>query len=174
MMQTFIRSLLLLFACHSVVIAQAPRVSENSSSENNTGVIEEVTVIGMRDILSLQKQVYLAEDRFYELFNKLNTDDLYDVRCRWQAPIGTRIKRRQCFPNFYQKATADYADAFLEGRFMVPVTSTLSVHYPELEARMKELVLANPELFERISELFELSERLENNKRVYFGKDDLP
>lgn len=161
-----------MLVCWSGFVAAQERPGEITADEDrNEQAIEEITVIGMRDILSLQKQVFQAEDRFYKLYNELNNDDIYDIRCRKRAPTGTRIKQRECLPNFFTIATADFTDAFLEGRFMVPVTSKISVQYPVLEEKMKELVLQNTDLYTRATELYELTEKFKNNLHIYFGKE---
>lgn len=143
------------------------------------------TSIEMRDILNLQRQVYQAEDRFFELYNKLNDDDLYDIHCRMHAQIGTKIKNRECIPNFYDQVTADSAQSFLnraihgldenkrvEIEGSISTSTVISYHYPILKKRMKELVESNPDLYDRITELHQLTERLEEKKRIYYGRDN--
>jgi len=161
----------------SLTAAQESTVANADSGNNQEQVMEEVKVIGMRDLLSLQRQVYKAEDRFYELFNELNDDDLYDIHCVNTERFGSRIRFRQCLPNFYIKATADESQGWLDSLtgnygFVVPSNSVTSHYYPILETRMKELVKTNPELLERVTELYQLSEKLDKDASVYFERED--
>lgn len=159
------------------VTAQESAAEISIETDDQDQTIEEITVIGMRDITSLDRQVIEARNRIYELFNELNTDDLYDVHCRMIAPTGSRIKKRQCLPNFYNKATTDAAQGWLSGEVtgnyggVIPVNAVLDYHYPILKEKMKEKVLENRDLFDRFVELAELEEKLEEKRNIYWGRE---
>ncbi len=51
------------------------------------------------------------ENRFYDLYNQLNKDDEFDVHCRKEARLGTRIASRICKIAYNEKAEAEYAQA---------------------------------------------------------------
>jgi hypothetical protein len=62
---------------------------------------------------NLLKAIADAEDNFYDLFNKVNTDDDYDTSCVYlnlepENPT-SGIKSRVCLPGFMKDAIADWA-----------------------------------------------------------------
>ena len=53
--------------------------------------IDEIVVMGGRSLTLLRHEVTQAEDVFYDRYNLLNEDDRYDMICKDETPIGTRI-----------------------------------------------------------------------------------
>lgn len=176
-----ITRLLLLVLSTGIISPQLSAQSPSDATPNRETVkqevIEEVTVIGMRDIISLRNKLFRAEDQFFELYNEINDEDIYDVVCRMRAPTGTRIARRECLPNFYRMATSEEGQAWVDsftGHFGVqkPANFVIAHHYPIMEEKMKLLIKENPNLFERSMEVYQLTEQLEENRRVYFDRQD--
>lgn len=138
---------------------------------------EEITVTGQKLFSTLQAQIRDAEDRMYGLFNELNPDDIYDIHCIWEAPLGTRIRKRECRPEFVSRAQRDEAQNFLSqmsGMGSVnptPVMAQLAFHYPILADKMKALVSENPALLEAVLRHYELRKELEERKSAYFRRD---
>jgi hypothetical protein len=64
--------------------------------EDNTDPIEEITVMGARSLLSLRHELTLAEDNFFDKYNLLNEDDRYDIICKDEVHVGSRIPVREC------------------------------------------------------------------------------
>jgi len=79
--------------------------------------IEEMTVVGQRPLRELRVEVQLARERVYDLFNALNANDEFDIRCRSVPRTGTRIPQRVCRPQFADAATADAGAGFLRTLF---------------------------------------------------------
>lgn len=79
-----------------------------------TTVDEEVIVRG-RTRANLRLQLRLAEDAVYERFNAINSDDAFDVHCRDEAIIGSRLLRRICMPNFLRTAMAEAGEETVRG-----------------------------------------------------------
>lgn len=73
---------------------------QESSAQDSQGpdstVLEEITVYGRIPLTALRVEVYRAEDNYFAAFNELNSTDEFDIRCVWEAPIGTHIKQRVC------------------------------------------------------------------------------
>jgi hypothetical protein len=87
-----------LFMVAAVAVAQAPA--------EDTETLEEVVVRGKH----LSQEIDEAENRFFGLFNELNTDDRYDTHCVYlQMTSGSRIQTRACIPGFVADAMADWA-----------------------------------------------------------------
>jgi hypothetical protein len=113
--------------------------------------LEEVVVTGRLDTLSgIKKAIIDAEDRFYERFNELSKGETFDIRCRNEAPIGTRLKRRTCVPGAHDDATRMEAMRFMgltEGN--VKLASAYEIQMAmQYEQRKRTLEMLNhdPEL----------------------------
>ncbi|MEO8306546.1 MAG: hypothetical protein ABI616_00730 [Pseudomonadota bacterium] len=76
--------------------------------------LDEIAVNGKR-WRELKRELIEAEDRFYKRFNKLNTNDDFDIHCRMDTPTGTLIPKRQCRIQFLANAEAINAREFLMG-----------------------------------------------------------
>ena len=148
-----------------------PKASDNKGQEQP---MEEITVIGQRSLGTLRVQIDKAEDRMFDIFNKLNTDDLYDIHCRRVAPIGSRIKRKTCSPEYFDRTEAETSQLALTG---VPVGASymnakLTRYNKTMGAKWKQLVMSNPELLHALIEHYELSQKLKQQRRAYFGVDE--
>jgi hypothetical protein len=71
--------------------------------------LDEVVVRGNR----LSRAISDAEDEFFALFNKLNTDDDYDTSCAYlntdSGNRGSHLTSRMCIPGFVADAMVDLA-----------------------------------------------------------------
>ena len=76
---------------------------------SNDGKIENVVVVGQKSLAELRRDVYRAEEDFYSVYNKLNDDKEYDVRCFYETPTGTHLKNHICRAKFVSKAYSDHA-----------------------------------------------------------------
>jgi len=82
--------------------------------------------------------MYEAEEALYGLFNSLNTDDDFDVRCFKEAPTGSHIKRRVCRANFVtrliREAISDYPAAKINNmnELMLANWTELALEHPEV------------------------------------------
>jgi len=77
--------------------------SEPASSET----IEEITVYGEKSLIRLRHEFYRAEESFFDVFNKLNSDDMFDVDCDYVSFLGDRRKHHLCMPEFAKRVEAD-------------------------------------------------------------------
>src|SRR5262249_52378893 len=62
----------------------------------------------------LRQEMDRVEQRFYALYNKLSTQDEFDIVCTMQAQPNSKFKRRTCRPRFLFKASNADAQAFLD------------------------------------------------------------
>jgi hypothetical protein len=67
---------------------------------------EEVIVVGQNPA-AMRERIRLATDAVYAKFNELNSDDAYDIHCRYRATTGSRMRVRVCESNFWRDAQAD-------------------------------------------------------------------
>ena len=72
-------------------------------------VREEVVVVGQKSMSTLRKEVYDAEEEFYDRYNALNDDPEYDVHCYYETATGTRVKNHVCRAKFVSDAFARHA-----------------------------------------------------------------
>jgi hypothetical protein len=75
--------------------------------------IEQVIVRGGKTMSQWRLEVYEAQDELFKLFNELNEGEDNDLRCRDEAPTGTRIPQRVCWSHAQQRASATGARLFL-------------------------------------------------------------
>lgn len=121
---------------------------------NSPGEIEEVIVYGEKSLLSLKREVMKAEENAYAVFNSLNTDHQYDIRCYKKAPTGSHIKRRVCFPNYMHDLEEEAASIWgprqkmnrlVEGMIGVD-TVKMKQKRKNLRDIMDALAIENPQL----------------------------
>src|SRR5690606_12083183 len=87
----------LVLLCPVALWAQAhDRPGDDRRDESS---LEEVVVRG-QPLSELRTALEMARVRVYDLFNDLNSDDAFDVRCRHEAATGTRMRQHICRPQF--------------------------------------------------------------------------
>lgn len=94
-------------------------VSLGAEAESGDDELEEVLVRGTR-LWQLREAIVEAEDRLYARYNELNKNRDFDIHCRREAPIGTRLKKRICQVRFFEDAQAEYARTFVTGVGFAP------------------------------------------------------
>jgi hypothetical protein len=90
-------------------LAQPPEETRAQPPEG----IEEVVVRGGKTLSQYRLELERAHDALLELFNESNEGDDTDVRCRNEAPTGTRIPQRVCWSHAQDRAGAAGARQFL-------------------------------------------------------------
>ena len=151
------------------VLVSASLASQTQSANSEQPV--EMVISGQRTLRALRFEIEEAEDRFLEIYNDLNDNDLYDIQCRMETRPNTRIKYRTCIPKYYYDARAEEARAMLTG---IPAPAAIQVagyHGPLMEENMKAIVIENRELLESIEEYVLLKEEYEEFREDYFSKD---
>jgi len=154
-----------------------PKPQAQATEENDQDQpMEEVIVIGQRTLGSLRVQISKAEDRMFDIYNKLNTDDLYDVHCRMERRrgIASRIRFKYCTTVYFDKTEADTTQLAMNG---VPVGASYMnaklAHYnPIMREKWMQLAKDNPELLQAIMQHYELTQELKKARQAYFGGDD--
>ncbi|MEM1176134.1 MAG: hypothetical protein AAGI27_15090, partial [Pseudomonadota bacterium] len=87
------------FTAWSIAILSGAAVAQEPGDSPNRE-IEEVVVVGDKSLVTLKHAVYRAEEEFFAIFNAQNSDDEFDVHCRYEAKTGTRIRKHTCEANF--------------------------------------------------------------------------
>ncbi len=76
--------------------AFAQEQSAEESVEEAGDRLEEIIVYGQKPLWRLRRDIDLAEDRFYDLFNELNDDPRLRVTCRKEAKTGSHVRTKIC------------------------------------------------------------------------------
>jgi hypothetical protein len=119
---------------------------------------EEVVVIGQSPA-AMRERIRLATEAVYAKFNEINSDDAFDIHCRYRATTGSRIRSRVCESNFWRDAQADageeMARAFQGSSSISPETIYASARLQGqlMSQEMYRLMRENAEFRETLSEL---------------------
>jgi len=121
----------------------------STGAASKTAAIDNIVVVGQKSLSQLRKDVFEAEEDFYSVFNKLNDEKDYDVRCFYENATGTHIKNHVCRARFVTKAFERHARRNRNNMSSVanqsadPVLAEKTVKYQE---KVETLITANPEL----------------------------
>jgi hypothetical protein len=127
-----------------VAVSALPMAAAGQADE----AIDDIVVTGQKSTAALRRDMIQAEDDFYAIYNKLNDDNEYDVRCRYESPTGQRKKYRVCRPKFFSKAR-NREDLT---RGVDPNTDpVIAEKLEKLQEKMETLTAANPELQEAMA-----------------------
>jgi hypothetical protein len=129
--------------------------------------VEEIIVYGNKPLHALRREVYRAEQNFFDVFNSLNEDDEYDVRCFYEIPSFTHIRRHVCRARFVSDATsAESAPWFSEqvGAINRPASIVIQRKKKRLREIIEALVAEHPELLQALSEYSDKKQILETEK----------
>ena len=173
---------LLLLLCLSFPASAQPAAEEQATAPQTsappTALPEEITVTGQKQMGLLRRQIEDAEDLMYGLFNEWNDDDRYDIHCRWEAPLGTRIRQRVCRPGFVADADRAVATDFVgqvqgfAATTPPPVAAEMALHYPVLQQNLRTVPGSSAEFADAVSRHHQLREELEQRRTTYFEDDD--
>ena len=141
---------------------------EQGSSEP----IEEITVYGDKPLHALRREVYKAEENFFDVFSSLNQDDDYDVRCYYEVPSFTHIRRHVCRANFVIDATSAEAASFLGkgGGPALPAEMVIDRKKEKFREVIEALVAEHPELLQALSKYTNARQILESEKEQRYPK----
>ena len=130
-------------------------IASEASEQESSETIEEIIVYGDKPLHTLRRQVYTAEENFFDLFSSLNQDDDYDVRCYYEVPSFTHIRHHVCRANFVVEATSvQYVEIRTRGpRYpTVPPELVIAKKKKILRQKMEALVAEHPELLQALTE----------------------
>jgi len=163
------RTILALFVTALVspmaAIGQDEDVSTNVTS--NDEVSENIVIASQNSPGDLRRNLRRSEKDFYSLYNKLNDDSLYDVRCTKEAPTGSVIRSQVCRPKFLEKAIREgkvnYATDLDSNSIIAGQIATFRKNLETLVAANSDLQTAAATLNLAHDQLTADSERKANN-----------
>ena len=139
--------------------------SESVQAEEPPETIEEVIVRGSKSLWKLKFEMYKAEDAIYDLYNSLNTDDQFDIRCYKEVPTGSKIPRRVCRTKFYGKRHAEETQRMMRGEPYIDPVFEIEKMKKRILADMTEKALEHPELLKAIVRYNETKQTLESERK---------
>jgi hypothetical protein len=78
----------------------------------------EEIIVRAKPLNRYRAEIELARDEMIKVFNEANEGEDNDVKCRYDAPTGSRIPQRLCFSTAQDRASAGAARLFLNGLLM--------------------------------------------------------
>lgn len=111
-MAAFVQRSLVLLSC-TVVLSSSVLAQPVEGPEE----IEEI-VVRAKPLSRYRAEIEVARDEMIRLFNEANEGDDNDVRCRYEAPTGSRIPVRVCFSAAQDRVSAGAARDLLNGLFL--------------------------------------------------------
>jgi hypothetical protein len=114
-------------------------------------VDDEIIVRGRRGA-DLRLEVERAENAIFARFNDINSDDRFDITCRLEAPIGSRIDRRVCESNDWREQAANFGAAWVRQSRGEGILEQQRGQR-ELTDEMRRLVYQDEELYQAVERM---------------------
>ena len=155
----------------AVLAAETSAVAPADLSEIRD--LEEIVVTGDRTLSAAREAIVEAEDRFYNRYNELNTDDKFDIKCRMQEQ-GSKFRVRVCIPRYVEEGTHAEAMKLLMpssvgGAVMLASSETVGASLrAELKKRTLDLVRKDPELMRALLERARLEQYYQQLRKEKF------
>ncbi len=140
-----------LVLCSGISASEIPP-KKSIDSRLEEYVLDELRVTADNSLRSLRKEIRMANEVKYEIFNELNSTDDFDITCKWQTPTGTLLRQWGCEPGYMVKAREEEMDLYRIAGWNLPPRSDLqlSAQFAEehraLKKEMIDLALKHPEL----------------------------
>ena len=113
-------------------------VSSDQNDSEAVRELDEIVVIEKMSAGQLRRAIIDIENEFYGAFNRLNSDDRYDIVCRKHAPVGSQIPVRLCKASLYWSQLSEFTeDGFDIGSARFPVDNV-----DEHEDRLQSLMIS--------------------------------
>jgi hypothetical protein len=144
------------------------QLASETTEQDSSEAIDEITVVGQKPLHALRREVYRAEEDFFEVFSAINEDDDYDVRCYYEVPSFTHIRRHVCRAKFVIDATSAESRAFMSeqvGNFSRPATFEIERKKKRLQELMEALIVERPELLQALNKYTNAKQTLESEKK---------
>ena len=153
-METAMKPTRIILALFVAVLA-LPMAAVGQDEDASTGVasndatIEDIVDVSHKSLGKLRREAYKAEEDFYAVYNKLNDDKEYDVRCFTERSTGSNIKNHVCRARFVTQAYSKHARrnrndvSRVANQDADPILVEKTAKYQE---NLETLIAANPEL----------------------------
>lgn len=119
-------------------VGQDEDASTEMASDN-----ENIVVASQKSPREMRRDLWRAEKEFYSIYNELNDDNIYDVRCTKEVPTGSTIKSQMCRPKFLDRALKD---GKVKNTTNLDSNPEIADQIATFRKNLEELVVANPDL----------------------------
>ncbi len=156
----------------SQVLLQQAAFSQEADAEESRP-LEEVVTIAPRTLRLMRVDIRKAEENVIDLFNAINTDEDYELRCQREAPLGSHIPVRSCTTRIVDRLTARASQDFMMTGFYDYPAAEIRYHEQMLRETMSELISEDPVLHRALTEYYLLkteydAERAERHEDKFF------
>jgi len=129
--------------------------SDAAQTQESPEPIEEIVVHGTRSLVKLKREMYKAEEALYDVYNLLNSDDDFDIRCYKEAPTGSKITQRICKTQKLGKILAEQTQKMMRGEPYVFPTAEINQMNEQMLAEMTELASTHPEYLKALETFYQ-------------------
>jgi|GEM_PF-1383762 len=169
----------------------AESATESQATHAEVELLEEITVIGEQNFISIRNRIERAEDNLYSLFNELNDRDDFDIVCRTIRITNSNIPRRSCEPVFFtelRRNASQFAQSELRQAWsdegidialldramdLIPEDKELqefaATTFEQLQEEMLRIATENPQYLKALMQVDELKAMLEQERQRQFG-----
>ena len=161
-----------LHAIKTAALSLALAASFQVTAQNDKERVENIEVFGQKTTPQLKRAFDKQRFEFLELYNSINEIAKFDVICKYQKPIGSKIARKSCEPRYVRDFRAMQIQVSSTGvgidinrlpsdddiRFLTNDTRE------EAFEHVAALIATHPELFDSFSKLDALHQRIELRK----------
>ena len=161
-----------LHAIKTAALSLALAASFQVTAQNDKERVESIEVFGQKTTPQLKKAFDNQRFEFLELYNSINDVAKFDVICKYQKPIGSKIARKSCEPRYVKDFRAMKIQTSSTGTGIDFNRLPSDDHIRFLTSDTREeafehvaaLIATHPELFDSFSKLDALHQRIEQRK----------
>ena len=127
------------------VLLQQAAIAQEAKAETNAEELEpleEIIVAAPRSLSSMRVEIRRAEENVLALFNAMNDDHDYDIRCRQEAPLGSHIPVRICNPRFVDRLIGRETQLYLRTGVYTEPVGEIRQHQEILNEMMRTMTEA--------------------------------
>ena len=139
-----------------VLVHQTAIAQETEAETEASEPLEEIIVVAPRTLSSMRVEIRRAEDNVLALFNAINDDRDYDIRCRREVPLGTHIPQRVCNPRFVDRLIERENQLYLRTGVYTEPVGEIRHHQDILNEMMRTMAEENPQLLDEMELYYQL------------------
>jgi hypothetical protein len=163
--------ILLMLGFSSAGAGQATPAEESAPEAEITP--EEIVVYGEKSVIVLRNELYRAEERFFTMFNSLNSNDDLDVKCEKITFVGERRRYNICRPQFALKREAEMSQDAITTHSTLDTSRLSGTEHAayvrknsrQMWAEMADLVKEHPELQKELADLQKANQALSADRQ---------
>ena len=146
--------------------------NRNEEEHKDAPSTVEITVNAPESLTHLRREIDQAEEVMFNLFNELNTDNKYDIKCRYIRRWQSKIREQVCAPVFYMNSQEEEAELALKNMGFVgisvenPGNTSVERDYRILQEKMETIIVEHPEFQEVVDQYNGLLENLESARQA--------